>query len=106
MWIPSHCGRDQIYLWAPAPAVVDAALDELLKSRHKRLDIFHVIVVPRLMAPRWRCLFNKVCDFLFVASLGLPFWPTGMFEPLWVGIVLPFAQSRPWSLKQAHLLVK
>ncbi len=106
VWIPTHCGRDHMYLWAPALAVADAALEELLKSRHKRLDIFHVVVVLRLMAPRWHHLFNKVCDFLFFPSPGLPFWPTGMFEPLWVGIVLPFAHCRPWALKQAPLLVE
>jgi hypothetical protein len=31
-WILSHCKRDQKFLWAPAPAVADAALEELLKS--------------------------------------------------------------------------
>ena len=95
-----------MFLWAPPPSVADAALEELLKSRHKRTDLFHVIVLPRLMAPRWRRLFLKVCDFTFAASPGLPFWPTGMFEPLWVGIVLPFAHCRPWSLKRAPLLVE
>ncbi len=104
IWIPSHCKRDQMFLWAPPPVVADVALEELLKRRHKRRDIFHIVVVPRLMAPRWQCLFNKVCDFTFVASPGLPFWPTNMYEPLWVGIVLPFAHCRPWSLKQAPLL--
>jgi hypothetical protein len=29
-----------------------------------------------------------------------------MFEPLWVGVILPFAHCRPWSLKQAPLLVE
>jgi hypothetical protein len=99
IWIPTHCGWDQMFLWSPAPAVADAALEELLKSRLKRLDIFHVVVIPRLMTPRWQSLFNKASDFLFVASPGLFFWPTGMFEPLWVGIVLPFAHCRPWLLK-------
>jgi hypothetical protein len=70
------------------------------------MDIIHVVVIPRLMAPRWQRLFNKVCDFTFVASPGLPFWPTNMYEPLWVCIVLPFAHCRPWSLKQAPLLVE
>jgi hypothetical protein len=106
IWIPTHCKKDQMFLWAPPPSVAEAALEELLKSRHKRTDLFHVIVLPRLMAPRWRRLFLKVCDFTFVASPGLPFWPTDMFEPLWVGIVLPFAHCRPWSLKRAPLLVE
>ncbi len=29
-----------------------------------------------------------------------------MYEPLWVGVVLPFAHCMPWSLKQALLLVE
>ena len=64
VWIPTHCHKDQVFLWAPPPAVADAALEELLKSRHKRSDLLHVVVIPRLMAPRWRRLFNKVCDSL------------------------------------------
>ena len=53
VWIPTHCGKDQMFLWAPALAVVDTAMEELLKSRDKWLDIFHVVVIPQLMAPRW-----------------------------------------------------
>ncbi len=52
VWIPTHCKKDQIFLWAPPPAVPDAALEELLKSRHKRLDLLHVVLIPRLIAPR------------------------------------------------------
>ena len=98
VWIPTHCHKDQVFLWAPPPAVADAALEELLKSRHKRSDLLHVVVIPRLMAPRWRRLFNKVCDFTCDVSPGPPFWPLHMYEPLWVGIVMPFVHCRPWSL--------
>jgi hypothetical protein len=66
-------------LWA---AVVDVAMEELLKSRHKRTDLFHVVVIPRLMAPRWRRLFNKVCDFSFVVLPGPSFWPLDMYKHL------------------------
>ncbi len=30
--IPNHCKGNQMFLWAPAPAVADAAMEELLKS--------------------------------------------------------------------------
>ena len=106
VWIPTHGRAGQLFLWAPPPAVADAALEELLKARHKRTDTFHVVVVPRIMTPRWRRLFNKSCDFTFVVSPGSPFWPDSMFEPLWVGIALPFVKHRPWSLKRAPLLVE
>ena len=81
-------------------------LEELLKARHKRTDTFHVVVVPRLMAPRWRRLFHKVADIHFVVPPGASFWPANMFEPLWIGIVLPFIPHRPWALKRAPLMVE
>jgi hypothetical protein len=93
-------------LWAPPPAVADAALVELLKARHKRTDLFHVVVIPRLMTPRWRQLFNKACNFSFIVSPGPLFWPVDMFKPQWVGIILPFSHCRPWSLKRSPLLVE
>ena len=106
VWIPKHGPSNKMFLWAPPPAVADAALEELLKARHKRTDTYHVVVLPRLMAPRWRRLFNKVCDFTFVVSPETSFWPPSMFEPLWVGIILPFTHHRPWCFKRSPLLVE
>ena len=106
VWIPRHEPKNGLHLWAPPPALADAALEEPLKARHKRTDTFHVVVIPRLMAPRWRRLFNKACDFIFVVSPGALFWPHDMFEPLHVGIILPFTNHRPWSFKRAPLLVE
>ena len=106
VWIPTHGDKNELFLWAPQPPVADAALEELLKARHKRTDTFHVVLIPRLMTPRWRRLFNKACDFTFVVSPGSAFWPADMFEPLWVGIVLPFTHRRPWCFKRAPLLVE
>jgi hypothetical protein len=51
-------------------------------------------------------LFNKACDFNFVVSPGHSFWPDTMFEPLWVGALLPFSTHRPWCFKRAPLLVE
>ena len=106
VWMPKHGPRWQLFLWAPPPAVADAALEELLKARHKRTDTFHVVVIPRLMLPRWRRLFLKVCDFTFELSPKFSFWPPAMYEPLWVGVVLPFTHHRPWCLKRAPVLVE
>ena len=105
VWIPTHGPKNEMFLWAPPPAAADAALEELARARHKRTDTFHVIAIPRLMLPRWRRLFNKLCDFTFVVSPGASFWTAGMFEPLWVGILLPFTHHRAWCFKRAPLLV-
>ena len=106
VWMPTHEDSYKLHLWAPPPAVADAMLEELLKARHKRTDTFHVIVIPRLMAPRWRRLFHKVSDIHFVVPPGASFWPSHLYEPLWVGIVLPFIPHRPWCLKRAPLMVE
>jgi hypothetical protein len=106
VWMPSHEAKNGLHLWAPQPPVADAALKELLKAQHKRTNTFHVVVIPRLMSPWWRRLFNKACDFAFVVSPGPTFWPAGMHEPLLVGIVLPFSIHRPWCFKRAPLLVE
>jgi len=105
VWIPNHMPKGRTFLWTPPPAAADVALEELCKARHKRTDTYHVVAIPRIMQPRWRRLFNKVCDFTFSVSPGPSFWPDGMFEPLWVGIVLPFTHHRPWCLKRAPKLL-
>ena len=35
VWIPEHELKNKLHLWTPQPLVVDAALEELLKARHK-----------------------------------------------------------------------
>lgn len=106
VWIPTHEPAYQTHLWCPPPPVADAALEELLKARHKRTDTYHIIVIPRLMTPRWRRLFYKACDFICVLPAGSQHWPANMFEPLYLGIVLPFTHHRPWQLKRAPLILE
>jgi hypothetical protein len=54
IWMPTHKPKNDLHLWALQPPVADAALEELLKARHKRTNTFHVVLIPRLMTPRWR----------------------------------------------------
>ena len=105
VWIPDHEPSNRMHLWAPPPAVADAMLEELLKARHKRTDTYHIIVIPRLMAPRWRRLFHKASDLFFAVDPGNSFWPSDMYEPLFIGIVFPFIPHRPWCLKRAPAMV-
>ena len=102
VWMPIHCPAKRLFLWAPPPAAADAALEQLLLSRHKRTDLYHVVVIPRLVTPKWRRLFNKVCDFSLVVPTGCSFWPDQMFEPLWLGIVLPCIDLAKASFCEDH----
>ncbi len=77
VWIPLHFERDQMFLWAPPPTVADAAMEELLRSQHKRVDLFHVVVIPRLMAPRWQRYSTKCVISLLLSHLVPSFgWQT------------------------------
>ncbi|KAL7466896.1 hypothetical protein ACHAXS_007170 [Conticribra weissflogii] len=88
VWILEHESGGKLYLWSPAPAVADVAMEEFVKNWHKCTDTFHVVVVPRLLTPQWRHLFNKVCDFTFVVSPNHSYWPSLMYGPLWVDFAM------------------
>jgi hypothetical protein len=105
VWIPDHEPAGQTHLWAPSPAAADAALEELLKASHKRTDTFHIVVIPCLLTPRWRRLFHKAADCCVTVAPGSKFWPTDMFEPLWVAVILPYYRHSPRQLGRAPLMV-
>lgn len=106
VWMPDHEPSGKVHLWAPPPAIADAMLEQLLMARHKRTDTTHIVIIPRLFGPRWRRLFHKACDVTFVVPPGASFWPTDMYEPLWIGVLFPFIPHRPWCLKRAPLMVE
>jgi hypothetical protein len=41
------------FVWTSPPAAANVALEELQKARIKRQDSLHVIVIPRLLKPKW-----------------------------------------------------
>jgi hypothetical protein len=59
MWMPIYGKGVKMFLLAPPPSIANVAWEELLKARHKRSDTFHVLLVPRIMTPRWRRLFSR-----------------------------------------------
>eukprot|EP00980_Cylindrotheca_fusiformis_P006302 scaffold1352_cov144-Cylindrotheca_fusiformis.AAC.8 len=77
----------------------DVALEELRKARIKRQLSLHVILIPRLCTPSWLRQLFKAADIILEIPPGTPFWPSDMYEPLFVGILLPFSRFEPWSLR-------
>ncbi len=53
VWIPRHAKNGRVYFWAPLPVVADVALEECLKTVQKRMDTYHIFLIPRLLAPAW-----------------------------------------------------
>jgi len=94
------------FVWAPPPAAADAALEELRKARHKRQRSLHVILVPRLMTPRWRKQLHKAADCVFEMPAGCgDAWLPEMFEPCLIDICFPFLPYRPWQLRRVPRLL-
>jgi len=88
-----------VMLWTPPPAAASTAVEQLSFSRMKRPHLAHVFVVPRLMTHLWRKQLFKLADLVFTLPVAFQpaVWPHDMFEPLIVGILLPFLPHSPWS---------
>ncbi len=96
-----------VFLWHPAPAAAEAALEELCMSRHKRPSFAHIFACPRLFTHTWRKRLFKYMDFTFNLSAGfLPHvWGPQQHEPLVIGVFLPFRDHPPWLHKHSPSLV-
>jgi hypothetical protein len=91
-------------IWSPAPAVADAALEQLCEARHTQPWRAHVFVCPTLLTMMWRKQLSKVVDVLFSVPVGTHIWPFGMHEPVLVGIVFPLPDRHPWTLRRSKLV--
>jgi len=56
VWIPVHNKNGAVFVWSPPSVIGDVALEECLKSIHKRPDAFHVFLIPRLYSPLWKAM--------------------------------------------------
>eukprot|EP00980_Cylindrotheca_fusiformis_P003889 scaffold863_cov100-Cylindrotheca_fusiformis.AAC.4 len=93
--------RAGLMIWSPPPAAAMVALEELRKARIKRHRSTHVILIPRLCTPMWLKQLYKASDLVLEIPPTCPFWSTNMFEPLFIGILLPFCRCDPWCLRLA-----
>jgi hypothetical protein len=97
-WYPKV--NPSTFLWTPAPAASQYAVEQLRKARHRRQSSMHVMVIPRLFTSLWRKQLYKVADVVFEIPAGtLSEWKKDQHEPLTVAIVFPFLKHRPWQAK-------
>jgi hypothetical protein len=76
-----------VLLWSPPPGAAKAAIEELRKAR-----------VRGPSTPR-AGMAQTSSKSLIEIPPGHLCWPCVMFEPLIIGVCLPFIRSDPWQLK-------
>ena len=68
IWIPHF--KSGIFIWTPAPAAAQFAVEQLREARNKRTDSLHVVVIPRLFTSIWRRQLSRVADvFVYLPFL-------------------------------------
>ena len=87
------------YVWAPPPFAAEVAIAELRKARIKRQATSHVFICPRLCTTQWQRQLFKCADLVFEVPVGSLGWPSGMHEPLLIGLLFPFLRVKPWQLR-------
>ena len=74
----------------------------------KQKESFHVVIIPKLATPLWLRQFNKAADMVFMipASSNLLYWPASSHEQLYVAILFPYLNFRPWQLRRSPKVVQ
>ena len=93
------------YVWNPAPAIADVAVDLLCDSYHIRPDNSHIFVCPALMSNRWRKKLGKIADIVFTIPVDCCLWSKDQHEPLIVAFVHAHLCCRPWQISRAKGLL-
>jgi hypothetical protein len=63
-WFDEGQGRGT-YVWTPAPAAGEVVVEQLGRALLKRPESMHIVVVPRIMAGRWRRHLTQGTDDYF-----------------------------------------
>ena len=94
-------GEEEVFLWSPAPCVADVALEYIRKSVHKRPQLTHIVVIPKLMTNKWRKHLLKHSQFSFYIDPGHTFWSELQHESLLICFFLPQLSHSPWTIKRS-----
>jgi len=100
IWIPKF--KKGLFIWSPAPAAGQFAVEQMRDARNKRTDSLHIFILPRLFTSIWRRQLYRVSDLL----IELPFIDTiwekeEQHEPLTLAFIFPFLSFSPWQLRRS-----
>lgn len=94
---PQVLGNGKTYIWTPAPAIADVAVEYMAQAIHKRTKSTHIFICPRLMTARWHRTVLKATDLIFSIPIGSSLWGLDQHEPLIFCISFPLSRNRPWK---------
>jgi hypothetical protein len=88
------------YVWTPAPAVADVALEQMCEVKHVHPHTTHVFLCPALMTARWRKQLLKASDCCVSLPQGSLLWKAKQQEPIVCALTCPLLPCRPWQVKR------
>jgi hypothetical protein len=88
------------YVWTPAPALADVALEQMCEAKHVHPHTTHVFLCPALMTAWWRKQLLKASDCCVSLSQGSVLWPARQHEPVVCALTCPLLLCRPWQVKR------
>jgi len=96
--------QDGNFIWSPPPAAAEAALDQLVESRHVRPWNTHIFVCPMLMTSTWRKRLGKAADVMFTVPVGSVLWKGNQHEPVTVALIFPLLSRSPWQVRRSVIV--
>lgn len=91
--------RKGTFIWSPAPAVDQVAIEQLRSTRNKWKNSTHIFVIPRLFTVLWRKQLYRVSGLIINLPFDDSIWPNSHHEPLCLGFIFPFIPHKPWQLR-------
>jgi hypothetical protein len=78
---------DGRFIWAPAPAITDVAVELLCEARHILPWCSHLFVCPAIMTAYWRKTLGKVANAMFTIPVRCSIRPSNMHKPIAVALI-------------------
>lgn len=94
------------FIWSPAPAIADVALEQMCDAVLCRPWNAHVFICPAHMTYRWRNQLQKMADLVLTIKVGGQLWPAHLHEPLVIGLTCPLLAYSPWRVKRTKRLAR
>jgi hypothetical protein len=104
-WFERNFEARGSYVWSPAPAAGEAAVEQMSRVIHQYPNSLHFFIVPRLMTSRWRRRVGRLRDLEMELGAGSGgAWGEEQHEPLLIFVCMPLSRHRPWKLRGTPLL--